>query len=201
MTNAVARVAPEKTAFRPVLPLHLIAGLQPEKMMAKYADKLKDPRWQRVRLQKLESADWGCENCGDKTKTLHVHHKIYRKKHEPWEYELRDLEVLCEGCHEAHHHDEVVMNEILSQANYVEALGLIAGFYYHHEEMDPGRIEEARQSDPLTFAMGYTAQLLQYLDIDGIYKVAEFAVSLTGPNSEARPKFQRDGHLFGKEDA
>ena len=64
-----------------------------------YTELLKDPRWQKKRLEILEAAEWECENCGDKGKTLHVHHKRYRAGAMPWEYERDDLEVLCERCH------------------------------------------------------------------------------------------------------
>lgn len=199
LTNAAARVAPEKTAFRPVLPPHLLAGLQPEKMMATYAQKLKDPRWQRMRLEKLEEARWECGECGEKAKTLHVHHRIYRKGREPWEYEFRELQVLCEDCHEAHHNDERTMNEILAHVQYTEALSVLGGYFDHDEEVDQGYLEMARQTYPLGYAAGFTAQLMGHLDIDDMYKVAQYAVSLTGPNSEARPKLRRGLHIFGKE--
>ena len=65
-----------------------------------YSDLLKDPRWQRKRLEVLEAADWKCKWCGTTEKTLHVHHKVYRRGAKPWEYELSDLECLCDGCHE-----------------------------------------------------------------------------------------------------
>lgn len=68
-----------------------------------YAEKLKDPRWQRKRLEILQRDDWACVRCGDKTKTLHVHHKRYKNNCEPWEYGEHDLEVLCEICHGDHH--------------------------------------------------------------------------------------------------
>jgi len=66
-----------------------------------YADLLKDPRWQRKRLEKLQEADWKCAMCFSGEKTLNVHHKRYRKGAPPWDCDMRDLEVLCEDCHEA----------------------------------------------------------------------------------------------------
>jgi hypothetical protein len=98
-----ARVAPKETAFRPVLPRAPNAGLLPEKSMATYWEKLKDPRWQRKRLEIMERADFSCEECGDKTTTLNVHHKLYRKGAAPWEYSNDELRCLCEGCHGEHH--------------------------------------------------------------------------------------------------
>jgi len=65
-----------------------------------YADLLKDPRWQRARLEALNAADWECSSCGERTKTLHVHHKRYVWGRKPWEYTIDELAVLCVDCHE-----------------------------------------------------------------------------------------------------
>ena len=37
-----------------------------------YMDKLRDPRWQRKRLQVLERDGWKCRSCGSMGETLHV---------------------------------------------------------------------------------------------------------------------------------
>ena len=69
----------------------------------KYIDKLKDPRWQRKRLEILQRDDFACHSCGDKNNTLHVHHKIYYKGIEPWDYESHILITLCADCHKREH--------------------------------------------------------------------------------------------------
>lgn len=68
--------------------------------MSKYWELLKDPRWQRRRLDVLNRADFTCEECGDKETTLHVHHMYYERGAKPWEYSDEALRVLCEKCHE-----------------------------------------------------------------------------------------------------
>jgi len=68
-----------------------------------YFEKLKDPRWQRKRLEAMESKDFTCESCGDSESTLNVHHKAYFKSRDPWEYEINQLNVLCASCHENEH--------------------------------------------------------------------------------------------------
>lgn len=65
-----------------------------------YAQKLKDPRWQKKRLEILNRDEFACRICGDKKKTLHVHHRAYAKGLEPWEVEDAALLTVCEGCHE-----------------------------------------------------------------------------------------------------
>jgi len=69
-----------------------------------YSEKLRDPRWQKKRLEALNANDFTCELCGDNTSPLHVHHKEYlSKKVEPWQYDVRQLAVLCDACHDAYH--------------------------------------------------------------------------------------------------
>ena len=65
-----------------------------------YAEKLKDPRWQKRRLEVLEAAGWKCQACEVTDKTLHVHHNFYRTRTHPWNYPDHALRVLCEDCHE-----------------------------------------------------------------------------------------------------
>lgn len=64
-----------------------------------YNDKLKDPRWQRRRLEILSRDNFTCQHCGDPKSTLHVHHLIYLKFTDPWEYEDDYLITLCLRCH------------------------------------------------------------------------------------------------------
>ena len=64
-----------------------------------YSQKLRDPRWQKKRLQILERDRWACRSCGSSTKNLQVHHVIYRKV-DPWDYPDQALQTLCDSCHE-----------------------------------------------------------------------------------------------------
>jgi 5-methylcytosine-specific restriction endonuclease McrA len=64
-----------------------------------YKELLKDPRWQKKRLEVFERAGWKCEWCGAKDNTLHIHHKYYDFQLKPWEYPSESLACLCEDCH------------------------------------------------------------------------------------------------------
>lgn len=39
-----------------------------------YSEKLKNPRWQKKRLEIFERDGWKCRACQDEKSTLHVHH-------------------------------------------------------------------------------------------------------------------------------
>lgn len=81
-------------------------------MKKTYSDKLKDPRWQRRRLEILNRDDWKCLACGNHENTLHVHHKKYTGN--PWEAPDEDLETLCERCHNAEAYREDYENELIA---------------------------------------------------------------------------------------
>lgn len=68
-----------------------------------YAEQLRDPQWQRKRLRILERDEWTCQYCGEKWKTLHVHHLVYRDGLMPWEYSDHELVTACEDCHGNEH--------------------------------------------------------------------------------------------------
>lgn len=106
-------------------------------MAKSYLELLKDPRWQKKRLEVLDEREWACQRCGDEEKTLHVHHLHYVRGHMPWEYSSDELEVLCEVCHEYttkvnNRLDEAVKairlacpDEIERATGYLEALSQI----------------------------------------------------------------------------
>lgn len=69
-------------------------------MISEYSEKLRDPRWQKKRLQILERDEWACQRCGDTNSTLVVHHRRYLPDKEPWDYPDELLITLCKECHE-----------------------------------------------------------------------------------------------------
>jgi 5-methylcytosine-specific restriction endonuclease McrA len=87
-----------------------------------YLEKLKDPRWQKKRLQILERDGWKCAWCDNADDTLHVHHLWYGKNQEPWESDTNSLITLCEFCHEweseNRKHDEEKLLLILREKHW-----------------------------------------------------------------------------------
>ena len=64
-----------------------------------YAEKRKDPRWQKLRLQIMERDGWACQICFNDEETLNVHHLYYENEREPWDYDTEALVTLCQTCH------------------------------------------------------------------------------------------------------
>lgn len=64
----------------------------------RYSEKLKNPKWQKKRLEILDRDGFTCRLCSNTKKTLHVHHLLYDGK-DPWETPPGHLITLCEDCH------------------------------------------------------------------------------------------------------
>lgn len=65
--------------------------------MSAYAEKLRDPRWQRLRLEVMQRDGFTCCRCRSANKILNVNHLVYSG--EPWDAPIEALETLCEVCH------------------------------------------------------------------------------------------------------
>lgn len=70
-------------------------------MIMTYAQRLKDPRWQKKRLELLNKAHWTCEECKavEPADGLQIYHVFYMLGKLPWEHDDRIMMVLCDGCH------------------------------------------------------------------------------------------------------
>lgn len=68
-----------------------------------YIDQLKNPKWQKKRLEVFSRDNFSCAHCSNEEETLHVHHKKYLKNKMAWESPLEDLVTVCESCHKKLH--------------------------------------------------------------------------------------------------
>lgn len=64
-----------------------------------YSEQLKDPRWQKRRLEILNRDSFTCRQCECNYKPLHVHHLGYKKDGYLWEVHDDQLITFCEDCH------------------------------------------------------------------------------------------------------
>ncbi len=96
-----------------------------------YREKLRDPRWQRLRLTVMNRDGWRCQSdvCvahHNPRVMLVVHHKRYIAGREPWDYPPDELITLCVKCHDSIH-----------QVDEPEAhLTLVKGCCYHWREIE-----------------------------------------------------------------
>lgn len=90
--------------------------------MTTYYEKLKSPIWQKKRLEILNDRGFVCESCLDDGEQLHVHHKIYKKGLNPWDYPDHNYAVLCDTCHKQEH-------EVIDKMNDLSGLLPIQGYF------------------------------------------------------------------------
>lgn len=65
-----------------------------------YAEKLRDPRWQKKRLEILQRDNKTCRSCSRSSGIIQVHHMKYIFGREPWDYSDSYLVTLCKECHQ-----------------------------------------------------------------------------------------------------
>jgi hypothetical protein len=116
-------------------------------MAMTYGEQLRHPNWQRKRLERMQAANFECENCGDKETTLNVHHKRYVRGRKVWEYENWELEVLCENCHGHKHEGREIIDLMLCGTNvYLPDIAvMLQGFIEWSSDVD-GEMLEAEET-------------------------------------------------------
>lgn len=169
-------------------------------MTRSYSEKLLDPRWQRKRLEIMERADFTCESCEDGNKTLHVHHRIYRKGAEPWEYSNDELVCLCEQCHKSEHLARQELAEIVAKLDTYDihrVIGFVKSIFVDRAwEREVGReetIEVRNEEQAAGLADGLNLELCAP-EQDELRKPAVRVRRLLSIQVEAR---QRQRKVFG----
>lgn len=93
-----------------------------------YSKKLRDPRWQKKRLDIMNRDEFTCRKCFDDKSTLNVHHSHYITGREPWDYPESLLITLCESCHE---HETLTASAVKSDLiNILCSKGFLADDLY-----------------------------------------------------------------------
>jgi len=97
-----------------------------------YFEMLRDPRWQKKRLEIMGRDHFKCRLCGDGETTLNVHHLSYEKGAAPWDYPDAFLITACQPCHEEMHAlkvgDRIVQALIDGGASLVDLYGVMSTF-------------------------------------------------------------------------
>ncbi len=89
-----------------------------------YAEKLKQPRWQKKRKYILEKAAYQCEDCKVSGVPLDVHHCYYIFGIDPWQYPFDALKALCQECHLKRGEIEKVFRASLQTLTHLEIVQL-----------------------------------------------------------------------------
>lgn len=107
-------------------------------MATNYSEKLRNPKWQKRRLEILNRDHFTCRLCGDKERTLHVHHIRYDRGADPWDYPDNTLVTVCEACHEelsiSKFGDFIEQSLIVGGARMRHLFNLMCAFSHQYEE-------------------------------------------------------------------
>lgn len=121
-------------------------------MAAAYWELLRDPQWQKLRLEVMQREDFACELCGDNSSTLNVHHSYYEKGKKPWEYPPESLHCLCEACHEKTHKLRTAINRQIGRLT-LEQLQELLGFAYGLEFLSGSSAKHDADTDAILGGM------------------------------------------------
>lgn len=118
-----------------------------------YSEKLKDPRWRALRCRLIEKSENRCVHCGPNFDgPLQVHHLVYIRGKEPWEYDVRLLKVLCDNCH---------MNWQINQESMQIALAIMCAQrgLWHAYDLSKALFDMAQLPDRFDFVNHIEAHL------------------------------------------
>lgn len=143
-----------------------------------YSEKLLDPRWQRVRLEVLRKYDFRCWQCGSGDKTLHVHHRFYRRGAEPWDYDPdNELMALCKDCHTTAERRLDALRGLLGRASTEEidiVIGLLKALFFRRDVIEP-RIENLEEAEGFGhFFRASAREVMKSLDENHVAKSGRF---------------------------
>lgn len=133
-----------------------------------YYELLKDPRWQKKRLEIFQRDDWQCRWCFTGEVTLNVHHTYYQRGAAPWEYPDHALLTLCESCHAKITDRRRVLDQLIARittvpfgADYLEQLiGYAAAFASHVATSDVIRVRSQDEGVGIADYFGIDPELL-----------------------------------------
>lgn len=116
--------------------------------MSTYTEKLRDPRWQKKRLEIFNRDSFSCQMCNESKKELQVHHQYYVSGREPWDYPLWCYILICDNCHRNLHLSkktllysfEMMLDLVVSKPTEINAFYLA---------LDDAAAHEGRKRSPL----------------------------------------------------
>ena len=131
-----------------------------------YAELLKDPRWQKKRLEIMQRDNFTCQLCGSKEKHLNVHHLYYNGYKAPWEYTNDAMLTVCDECHKFEH-DKLNKAAIDKVAKIGEVYRYDHSDYWNYEicyDIDYDR--KMIYTTGLDIGSGYTSIWFSVFDLD-----------------------------------
>lgn len=86
-------------------------------MSKEFFEQYNRPEWQKKRLEAMQRAGFKCSMCGNDEDKLQVHHRKYISGRKVWEYDISELDVLCDSCHGYAHATKDLMDSVILGLN------------------------------------------------------------------------------------
>lgn len=143
-----------------------------------YAELLKDPRWQKKRLEIMQRDNFTCQLCGSKSNVLNVHHKRYIDGKYPWEYSGNILVTLCEDCHKMVHINKptkgvnISLGDIVKDINSkeFERYGIVYNIDYIDKRVDIAEVDSGSgYSDMYAYHYDFKWFKMNTLKVDDLF--------------------------------
>lgn len=126
-----------------------------------YSEKLKDPRWQKKRLEIMQRDEFACRNCGEDKDTLNVHHGYYERGLDPWEYPDDTLHTLCEKCHQEAQEADLVLRRLLGRmTDLYRVTGYVKGIAIDSYGLNEVRIFNAEDAGGMGDYLGVSDETI-----------------------------------------
>jgi hypothetical protein len=116
-----------------------------------YSKLLRDPRWQKRRLDIMGKDEFTCQICYNRQETLNVHHLIYFPGRDPWDYDDKHLITLCEPCHERQRN--INIKEVFADLSINNTTVLLIGFLL--KKLIPEFVNNDRCTDQAIWSILY----------------------------------------------
>ena len=130
-----------------------------------YSERLRDPKWQRKRLEIMNRDGWACRDCSKSHNNLQVHHCRYAKN--PWEAEGIFLLTLCADCHQRRQQFEdaaknalailLATSDIRQVELIADQIAALASKQANYEVFMRGQLEFQSETRWIQFAIEYPA--------------------------------------------
>lgn len=112
-----------------------------------YSIKLKNPKWQKKRLEIFQRDNFTCVYCSETEETLHVHHEKYIGEN-PWDTPNEFLKTVCETCHKILEAMKLFLKE------YKTELSSLKNFYLGNDKSEWIRKAIFKDGSIALFIMG-----------------------------------------------
>ena len=138
-----------------------------KKLMNKkeYSEYLKNPKWQKKRLEILSRDNFSCVVCGNGIETdtaLHVHHLSYMKGRMPWEYDNSNFVTLCEHCHSEVHNKRL---KLCAPKNKITKTDNKTRYVFYRNLLSDHKVEMLTPNQKIVYSYAISKAIIKITDL------------------------------------